>query len=184
MRSLAKTDRDVVEFLWRPQVRARRVAKAMLEHVHAARMGKFSAAAAEMMPPVNDAVFPRLPADRGHFRLPYMAHILCGLRHRLPDYVQDVLDGRTPPPWVTARRRNRCGARPRTRRPGAGCRPRQHERGPNSAARSGRPGRPDLTTGALWSGSQRDTDGPAYQVTSGREVSVGHDDAYVRPCAG
>lgn len=103
MRSLAKADRDVVEFLWRPQIGARRVAKAMLEHVHAARMRQFSAAAVEMMPPVDDAVFPRLPADRGHFPRPYMDHILRGLRHRPPDYVQDVLDGRTPPPSVTSR---------------------------------------------------------------------------------
>src|SRR5260370_6407464 len=50
---------------------------------------------------IQDAVFRHLPTDRGHFSVPYLAHVLGGLRHQPPDYVQDLLAGRTPPRWVT-----------------------------------------------------------------------------------
>lgn len=33
--------------------------------------------------------------------MPHRAHMLCGLRVDVPDYVRDVLDRRTPPAWVT-----------------------------------------------------------------------------------
>lgn len=93
---------DVSGFMLTPQVGACRVAKALLALVHNIRVGQFSAApAATVEPPIDDAVFPHLPSDPGHFAVPYVAHVLGGLRRRPPDYVQDVLEGRTPPQWVS-----------------------------------------------------------------------------------
>ncbi|AXB46058.1 MULTISPECIES: hypothetical protein [Actinomycetes] len=99
---LAAVHPDIAEFMRRPQLGARRVAKTMLEAVHSIRMGQFSAALSEDADDgVEDAVFTHLPSDRGHFGVPYLAHVLGGLRHRPPAYVQDLLAGRTPPTWVT-----------------------------------------------------------------------------------
>ncbi|MFD8322682.1 hypothetical protein [Kitasatospora purpeofusca] len=49
------------------------------------------------------ALFPQLPRDRGHFPVPYLPHVLGGLRAEVPGYVADALAGRTPPDWVTER---------------------------------------------------------------------------------
>ncbi|MEU9074527.1 hypothetical protein AB0D22_07570 [Kitasatospora sp. NPDC048538] len=49
------------------------------------------------------AVFPQLPQDRRHLLVPYLPHVLGGLRTEVPGYVTDVLAGRTPPDWVTER---------------------------------------------------------------------------------
>jgi hypothetical protein len=98
---LAPVHPDIAEFMRRPQVGARRVAKTMLEAMHSIRRGQFSAALAGDMDPVQDALFTQLPNDRGHFGVPYLAHVLGGLRHRPPAYVQDLLADRTPPRWVT-----------------------------------------------------------------------------------
>lgn len=101
MRLLTGVVPDVSEFMLTPQVGACRVAKALLALVHDIRVGQFSAAPAAVEPPIDDAVFPDLPSDTGHFAVPYVAHILGGLRRRPPDYVQDVLEGRTPPRWLS-----------------------------------------------------------------------------------
>ncbi len=50
---------------------------------------------------VTGALFENVPNDYGHFSVPYLAHMLCGLRAEVPGYVRDVLEGRTPPTWVT-----------------------------------------------------------------------------------
>ncbi|WP_405775543.1 hypothetical protein [Streptomyces sp. NBC_01538] len=47
------------------------------------------------------ALFSDLPADRGHFSVPYLVHVLRGLRSEVPGHVRDVMEGRTPPAWVT-----------------------------------------------------------------------------------
>ena len=99
---LAAVHPDIAEFMRRPQVGARRVAKTMLEAVHSIRMGQFSAAISEDADdPVQEAVFTQLPSDRGHFSVPYLAHVLGGLRHRPPAYIQDLLADWPPPTWVT-----------------------------------------------------------------------------------
>jgi hypothetical protein len=55
----------------------------------------------ERAAPVTGALFENVPNDYGHFSVPYLAHMLCGLRAEVPSYVRDVLEGRTPPTWVT-----------------------------------------------------------------------------------
>jgi hypothetical protein len=99
-RPLATTHPDVAAFMRNPQVGARRVAKTMLDAAHRIRMGQFSAALSDEADTIEDAVFRHLPTDRGHFSVPYLAHVLGGLRHQPPDYVRDLLAGRTPPRWV------------------------------------------------------------------------------------
>lgn len=101
LRPLATVHPDIAEFMRNPQVGARRVAKTMLEAVQAIRLGQFSAALSDEAGTIEDAVFSHLPTDRGHFSVPYLAHVLGGLRHQPPDYVRDLLAGRTPPRWVT-----------------------------------------------------------------------------------
>lgn len=53
--------------------------------------------------PSAGSLFRDIPDDHGHFPVPYLAHMLRGLRAEAPDYVRDVLEGRTPPAWVTDR---------------------------------------------------------------------------------
>ncbi|MBQ0887150.1 hypothetical protein KBZ94_19785 [Streptomyces sp. RM72] len=53
-------------------------------------------------PPRSPAPFSRTsPTTMGIFSVPYLAHMLRGLRAEVPDYVRDVLEGRIPPAWVT-----------------------------------------------------------------------------------
>ncbi|MGW6588369.1 hypothetical protein [Streptomyces globisporus] len=92
---------DLAHFLRQPQRGARRAAKELLRPVEQIRAGQFSTATLERAAPAAGALFPDLPADRGHFSVPYLAHVLRGLRAETPGYVRDVLEGRTPPPWVT-----------------------------------------------------------------------------------
>ncbi|MFI8521008.1 DUF6615 family protein [Streptomyces sp. NPDC085481] len=92
---------DLARFLRQPQRGARRVAKELLRPVEQIRIGQFTTAVLERAKPVAGALFPDLPADRGHFSVPYLAHMLRGLRAEVPSYARDVLEGRTPPAWVT-----------------------------------------------------------------------------------
>ncbi|WP_433223379.1 hypothetical protein [Microtetraspora malaysiensis] len=98
---LAEVSPEVAELMRNPQTGARRIVKALLAPVHEMRRGQFSAAVADRADIVDEAVFTNLPADRGHFSVPYLAHVLGGLRHSPPGYVGDVLAGRRPPRWVT-----------------------------------------------------------------------------------
>lgn len=100
MRPLAPVHPDIAEFMLSPQEGARRVAKTMLEAVHSLRRGQFSRALATNADAGQDMVFPEQPTDRGHFIVPYLAHILSGLRRWPPAYVEDLFAGRTPPRWV------------------------------------------------------------------------------------
>lgn len=93
---------DLDRFLRQPQRGSRRVAKELLRPVQRIRNGQFAGAAVmERAAPVTSALFENVPNDYGHFSVPYLAHMLRGLRVEVPDYVRDVLDGRTPPAWVT-----------------------------------------------------------------------------------
>ncbi|MFH9298869.1 hypothetical protein [Streptomyces sp. NPDC017520] len=93
---------DLAHFLRQPQRGARRAAKELLRPVEQIRAGQFSTATLERAAPAAGALFPDLPADRGHFSVPYLSHMLRGLRAETPGYVRDVMEGRTPPAWVTA----------------------------------------------------------------------------------
>ncbi|WP_166029007.1 hypothetical protein [Streptomyces chilikensis] len=93
---------DLERFLRQPQRGSRRVAKELLRLVQRIRNGQFAGAAVmERAAPVTGALFENVPNDYGHFSVPYLAHMLCGLRAEVPGYVRDVLEGRTPPAWVT-----------------------------------------------------------------------------------
>lgn len=93
--------KELARFLRQPQRGARRAAKELLRPVEQIRIGQFTTATLERADPVAGALFPDLPADRGHFSVPYLAHMLRGLRSEVPGYVRDVMEGRTPPAWVT-----------------------------------------------------------------------------------
>ncbi|MFB8382732.1 hypothetical protein [Streptomyces rubiginosohelvolus] len=95
---------DLERFLRDPQRGSRRVAKEMLRPVQRIRDGQFAGAAVMgRANQVDGALFQDVPSDLGHFTVPYLAHVLRGLRTEVPSYVRDVLDGRTPPLWVTER---------------------------------------------------------------------------------
>ncbi|WP_143664452.1 hypothetical protein [Streptomyces sp. NRRL B-24572] len=97
-------DDELARFLRQPQRGARRVAKELLRPLGRIRLGQFAdAGTLERKAPVADAVFRDVPADRGHFSVPYLDHVLRGLRTGVPDYVRDVMEGRPPPAWVTGR---------------------------------------------------------------------------------
>ncbi|MFB7368036.1 hypothetical protein, partial [Streptomyces hydrogenans] len=92
---------DLAHFLRQPQRGARRAAKELLRPVEQIRTGQFSTVTLERTALAAGALFPDLPTDQGHFSVPYLAHVLRGLRAETPGYVHDVLEGRTPPAWVT-----------------------------------------------------------------------------------
>ncbi|MEU6495744.1 hypothetical protein ABZ890_36040 [Streptomyces sp. NPDC046984] len=95
-------DQDLERFLRQPQRGSRRVAKELLRPVQRMRNGQFAGAAVmERASPVTGALFENVPNDYGHFSVPYLAHMLRGLRAEVPGYVRDVLKGRTLPTWVT-----------------------------------------------------------------------------------
>ncbi|MFD8630249.1 hypothetical protein ACFV4E_41495 [Streptomyces hygroscopicus] len=105
IRSLARElDEELARFLRQPQRGAQRVAKELLRPLARLRLGQFaSAATLERAAPAAGALFQHVPADRGHFSVPYLDHVLRGLRTGVPDYVRDVMEGRTPPAAVTDR---------------------------------------------------------------------------------
>ncbi|MEU0966503.1 hypothetical protein ABZ357_14225 [Streptomyces sp. NPDC005917] len=95
---------DLDRFLRQPQKGSRRVAKELLRPVQRIRNGQFAGAAVmQRAAPVVGTLFKDVPNDYGHFSVPYLAHMLRGLRAEVPDYVRDVLEGRPPPNWVTDR---------------------------------------------------------------------------------
>nr|BEK71234.1 hypothetical protein KPHV_84610 [Kitasatospora purpeofusca] len=75
----------------------------VLSQISPIRMGQFSAVDPVAVDLPGGALFPQLPRDRGHFPVPYLPHVLGGLRAEVPGYVADALAGRTPPDWVTER---------------------------------------------------------------------------------
>jgi hypothetical protein len=93
--------KELARFLRQPQRGARRAAKELLRPVEQIRIGQFTTAVLDRADPVAGALFSDLPADRGHFSVPYLVHVLRGLRSEVPGHVRDVMEGRTPPAWVT-----------------------------------------------------------------------------------
>ncbi|WP_327309760.1 hypothetical protein OG730_41180 (plasmid) [Streptomyces sp. NBC_01298] len=89
-------DEELARFLRQPQRGARRVAKELLRPLERIRLGQFtSAATLERSASTAGSLFRDVPADRGHFSVPYLDHVLRGLRTGVPDYVRDVMEGRT-----------------------------------------------------------------------------------------
>jgi hypothetical protein len=99
--NLEEAEPGLREFLLQEQVGARRVARELFRIVSADRTMQLSADVADRIVTATDLVFTDLPPDMGHFREPYLRHLLRGLRTRVPGYVQDVLAGEPPPPVVT-----------------------------------------------------------------------------------
>lgn len=92
---------DVRTFLTTPQAGARAIARSLLDRVLHVRAGQFSKNIEAMVRTERlGSVFPELPADRGHFPVPYLPLILRGLVHAPPDYVLSIIAGDDlgPPP--------------------------------------------------------------------------------------
>jgi len=97
-------DEELARFLRQPQRGARRVAKELLRPLARIRLGQFSRVATlEHAAPTAGALFRGVPADCGHFSVPYLDHVLRVLRTEVPGYVRDVMAGRNPPAGVTDR---------------------------------------------------------------------------------
>ncbi|CRK56919.1 hypothetical protein [Alloactinosynnema sp. L-07] len=96
------TEPQLRAFLAQGQQGAKHVARTIFSTVSRARAGMFSVAVEDHVNTdvPGEPVFPVLPMDRGHLRVPYFPHILRGLRTTPPGYVQDVLAGVEPPAWV------------------------------------------------------------------------------------
>lgn len=88
---------ELRQFLSTPQTGPAAVAKHIFEVAASIRTGQFSAATAELAPPVSDHVYSGLPTDNSHGGPPYWIHTLRGLRRRPPAYVEAMLDGNVRP---------------------------------------------------------------------------------------
>lgn len=93
-------------FLRHGQAGARHVARTIFSIVAKSRLGQFSATTTERRSADETAseMFSSYPGDVAHYGVPYISHILRGLRSSPPAYVADVLAGRplaqTPAPDV------------------------------------------------------------------------------------
>jgi hypothetical protein len=99
--NLDQVGADLRAFLLEGQTGARKVAQMLFRKVSAMRDGMFSLDVAEQASVDSDVIFQNLPLDMAHFGVPYFDHILRGLRHNPPAYVQDILAGQEPPQSVT-----------------------------------------------------------------------------------
>ena len=68
------------------------MAKLLIKPVSQLRASQYSMDVASPVVMDNDYVFPELPIDAGHFGVPYLSHVLNGLRNRPPTYVQRLID--------------------------------------------------------------------------------------------
>lgn len=101
-RNLHHIDGELLEFLSQPQGLPRDIAKKIFGMVSRMRSGQFGLAISEHQRVDEDAVlFGDIPADRGHFGVPYFDHVLRGLRRQPPDYLVATADGEEPPPWLS-----------------------------------------------------------------------------------
>lgn len=80
------------DFLLNPQVGPCEVAKRIFHLVSHARLGAFSGPTAQLIAIPGAPLFPDVPNDRGHFPASYFRHILQGLRHSPPRYVEELLE--------------------------------------------------------------------------------------------
>jgi hypothetical protein len=81
------------QFLLAPQSGSREVAKKVFAMTSELRKGQYVAASSTMMPVRSDRVFESFPADRGHYGVSYFDNILRGLKPRIPDEVQEAMNG-------------------------------------------------------------------------------------------
>jgi hypothetical protein len=94
---------ELRDFLLNDQHGPREIAKRIFRVVSADRTNLFSATLAEPVTIPDAPIFPVVPTDTGHYPGSYFAHFLRGLRATLPQYVLDLLEGRTLPQEVTSR---------------------------------------------------------------------------------
>ncbi|MGW3308234.1 DUF6615 family protein [Streptomyces sp. NPDC001073] len=94
---------ELKRFLAMPQYGSAEVAKKVLTQLIEKRRGDAFVADGRRVTTSDDAVFRRVPGDRGHFGEPYLGTVLRGLRRTVPPYVADALDGRGLPPWLVER---------------------------------------------------------------------------------
>ncbi|TDC41537.1 hypothetical protein [Micromonospora sp. KC213] len=100
--NLHHIDGELLEFLTQPQGMPRDIAKKIFGMVSRMRSGQFALAVSEhQRVGENVVVFGDLPADRGHFGVPYFDHVLRGLRRQPPDYLVAVANGEDPAPWLS-----------------------------------------------------------------------------------
>ncbi|MCX4751155.1 hypothetical protein OG455_37590 [Kitasatospora sp. NBC_01287] len=90
---------ELRKFLEDRQYGPREIAKAIFDIVSKMGSGVFDQVMERELPMIlnRDAVFRTVPADRAYFSAPYYADVLCGLRRRLPKYVEPVMNGAGPP---------------------------------------------------------------------------------------
>jgi hypothetical protein len=81
---------ELQAMLLEPQLGARAAAKRLLGQLSDIRRGQFSMATEERTALDGARVFGEVPSDRGHFGVPYIEHVLRGLRTSLPAYMQDL----------------------------------------------------------------------------------------------
>ncbi len=87
---------ELTDFLTTTQTGVRAVTRKMIDKVLAIRLGQFQTVAD---PPMDlqqvdedqsGPIFDRVPADRGHWNVPYFEHVLAPLRRALPSYVEPM----------------------------------------------------------------------------------------------
>ncbi|MFC8381728.1 hypothetical protein [Nocardia sp. NPDC057272] len=100
LRLLGRVHPDIKAFVLEPQTGARQIAKIMLESLSAMRIGQMSVAQRADTAYSPDLVFDQLPMDTGHFDVPYVAHVLRGLRREPPHYLEELLAGDLPQRWM------------------------------------------------------------------------------------
>ena len=84
---------ELKEFLMTPQVGSREVAKKVFKIASVIRKGQFSAVSSTLSPSLGDTVFSAFPLDTGHFGVPYVEHILRGLKPSLPIEIELAMSG-------------------------------------------------------------------------------------------
>lgn len=94
---MEQMDSDLARFLLSPQKGARAVARSAIDRVLKVRAGQFSAVSPSAPSMMGEGshdqlgpVFPDLPADTGHWGVPYFKHVLDPLRHVPPDYALEI----------------------------------------------------------------------------------------------
>lgn len=99
--NLTVANEDVRDFLTHPQGLPLSIAKKIFAIVSHMRTGQFSSAIPALRESETDApVFVELPADTGHFGVPYFEHVLRGVRRQPPSYVAEIAAGGSPPDWL------------------------------------------------------------------------------------
>jgi hypothetical protein len=92
---------ELQKFLSWPQPLPLSIAKKIFAIVSRLRQARMSAVRTDLLACDADApMFPDMPADTGHFGVPYFDHVLRGLRLSPPPYVEQIASGRQPPAYL------------------------------------------------------------------------------------